>query len=1060
MHTFSPFRLLGLTALLLLGRQAQAQTPSPFRQHALAPRTEAYQPLPGTATAINAIEADEATSADLPIGFDFKLAGGSYTTVVVSSNGWLSLADAATVAGAATPANSLDAAPAPILPLVAPLWDDLNGTGGTASYHTTGTAPNRVFAVEWRNWQWQAANISFQVRLYEGSGRVEFAYQGGAGAAVAGSSASIGLVSGTRYLSVSSTGPAPGLTTNGTGTPPAQAVPGGPANNAQAQAPANGQVYALLPPAPAANDERTGASALPVSATGVCAATTGNLFHATRSTTAPLPTCASFDGEDLWYAIVVPASGALTVATNPGDGPGDQTIDTGLTVYSLSGGTLTEVGCDDDGGFNAYSLLNLTGLTAGSTVYARVYSYAGGELGLFSVCASDPSFVPSPNDLIIANGTTYVSGTFRNITVTGTGRGILTGAPGQMLTISGALVVQSGGSLDLKDFIIDGAGSFALQPGGRLAFQNTRGLLTTGFAGPVQTLGTRTFGADADYVFTVENSTAVTGAGFPSQVRSLEVLEIAGAGGGGGGGGRAGNLNLNLSGPLTITRKLQLEANLDVNTQLLTLRSTPTETALVENAGGLVVGPVTVQRAISGSRNAGAGYRHFTSPVVGSTVTSLGTATAVPVINAGYNLSATPGTTVPFPTVYGYDESRLATTTNNLSAFDKGWFAPAALGTLLTVGRGYTVNLGAANVLNFVGTLNAGARTVTLSRGASAGAGLHLLGNPYPSPLDWSRVTPPAGLSGALYVFESSSQYAGVYRSYINGIGNPVVPLGQGFFVRQSGSAGPSIDFTFEDAMRVTDPADATTLHRTAEVRPLVQLGLQNAAGTLHDAATLYFEAGATAAPTDARFDAAKIRNVGGEASVFTLGGSQELAIDGRAPLAAGATLTVPLGLAVPTAGPYVLAADALRNLVPAGLANVALLDRATGIQTALRPGTRYPFNLATSELTSLGRFALVFNPGAAPLATATGLAAQIGLYPNPAHGRFTLSLPALAGTAAVQATLRNALGQAVQPTRTLPLTGTGTVADFDTQALPPGVYLLQIQAPNQPALTKRVVVE
>ena len=41
------------------------------------------------------------------------------------------------------------------------------------------------------------------------------------------------------------------------------------------------------------------------------------------------------------------------------------------------------------------------------------------------------------------------------------------------------------------------------------------------------------------------------------------------------------------------------------------------------------------------------------------------------------------------------------------------------------------------------------------------------MGNPYPAPLDWSQVTPAdrPNLDAALYVVQSTGQYAGTYRS-------------------------------------------------------------------------------------------------------------------------------------------------------------------------------------------------------------------------------------------------------------------------------------------------------
>ena len=64
--------------------------------------------------------------------------------------------------------------------MAAPFWDDLTGAGGTASYLTTGTAPNRTFTFEWLNWRELsagAAQFSFQVQLVEGSNVMRFVYR-------------------------------------------------------------------------------------------------------------------------------------------------------------------------------------------------------------------------------------------------------------------------------------------------------------------------------------------------------------------------------------------------------------------------------------------------------------------------------------------------------------------------------------------------------------------------------------------------------------------------------------------------------------------------------------------------------------------------------------------------------------------------------------------------------------------------------------------------------------------------------------------------------------------
>ncbi|MFC7671309.1 ice-binding family protein [Hymenobacter humi] len=216
--------------------------------------------------------------------------------------------------------------------------------------------------------------------------------------------------------------------------------------------------------------------------------------------------------------------------------------------------------------------------------------------------------------------------------------------------------------------------------------------------------------------------------------------------------------------------------NLSTNGQTLTLLSDAAGTALVNNNGtGVVNGTATVQRYIA-STNSGLGYRHYSAPVSGSTVGDLATAGFTPEISQGsvYNTSATPGFTTPFPTVFAYDQSRLATVTNNYSAFDKGFVVPASLASPLAVGRGYAVNISASPLVDFVGQLTNGNQSLNLSRNAAASAnaadaGWQLVGNPYPAPLDYSLVAEGdrTGLDAAISVYASSGPYAGQYRAYL-----------------------------------------------------------------------------------------------------------------------------------------------------------------------------------------------------------------------------------------------------------------------------------------------------
>lgn len=156
---------------------------------------------------------DDGTSASTPIGFNFVMGCDTYTTFTASSNGWMGLGGAAFFSE-----NFNDLSGTSTGPKIAPLWDDLaTSTGGNVNYRLTGTAPNRVLTVEWKEMLWRYSattwGISFQVKLYETSNRIEFIYtrNGGAGANLDTPDASIGITGPTtgQFYSLDGTGTGP-----------------------------------------------------------------------------------------------------------------------------------------------------------------------------------------------------------------------------------------------------------------------------------------------------------------------------------------------------------------------------------------------------------------------------------------------------------------------------------------------------------------------------------------------------------------------------------------------------------------------------------------------------------------------------------------------------------------------------------------------------------------------------------------------------------------------------------------------------------------------------------
>jgi GH35 family endo-1,4-beta-xylanase len=509
-----------------------------------------------------------------------------------------------------------------------------------------------------------------------------------------------------------------------------------------------------------------------------------------------------------------------------------------------------------------------------------------------------------------------------------------------------------------------------------------------------------------------------------------------------------------LAAPAGVRQMLTLNGDLTTSGRAFTLFSDATGSAMVVNTSGAVVGNATVQRYITPT-NAGNGYRHYASPVASTTVNDLATTGFTPVVNPAYNLAANPYAVTPFPTVFGYNGSRLSPASPLSSAFDFGWQSPAALTDVLTPGLGYSVNIPGTQTVDFVGTLNNGAISRTnLARGPQADAGWQLLGNPYPAPLNWDAVT-TTGLDAAVYVFRSTGPYAGTYASYVPGGastngGTAQLAAMQGFFVRTTSASTPG-SLNFANAARLTSYANPV-FQRTASLDPLVRLELSAATGPA-DESVVYFTNNATPS-FDPTADAYKLVATGTPVLASELGATDLLSINAL-PTLGTATVTVPLRVQAPQAGSYTLRATELLNL-PAGTQAV-LRDNQTGTLFDLSQPTGYVVNLSAGTATA-GRFTLLLRPSS-PLATASAaLAEQVMLFPNPAHGgNISLSLPANLSQQTMDVQVLNALGQTVARQTSAP--GASATRPLTLPTLAQGVYTIRLQT-NAGAISKRLTVE
>jgi hypothetical protein len=777
------------------------------------------------------------------------------------------------------------------------------------------------------------------------------------------------------------------------------------------------------------NDDCSAAISLTPSST--CNATIGTVTGATQAPSATA--CSGASSNDVWYSFVATTAPLHIVQLTSG-------FDGVLEILDGDCGTLTSLICADAEA-EGTETANLDNLTPGTRYYVRVYPYtqSSAEIvtGTFTLC------VTALTDLVVSD-TRTIGGAYRNVTVTSTGAASLSAD----LDVYGTMTVQSGGSLtsDVVNYI-QGPGSFVLEAGATLIEANIAGITNTG-SGTFLLMGSPalTLSTDANYVF-IGRGNQSTGALMPDTVRNLTVNNSA-----------ATAATLRLTNSLSVAQVVRLQrGNLFLNTRSLLLPSTAAGTALVDNSGGGVVigATASMQRALTGGVT-GPAYRHYSSPVAMMPFDSLRTGGTVPVVNAGYNTSATPGTSNPFPTVFGYDETRIATATSTYSDFDKGWFSPTSLSETMQPTRGYTVNAPATGTpVRFTGTLNTGTQNSgALTRGTSADAGWQLLGNPYPSPIDWGTVTVAQrpGMDAAMYVFQSTGQYTGTYRAYVNGVGGTAsrIEAGSGYFVRVT-AAGTDGAVNLTNDNRITVFGSQNVFGRTAaDVRP--QLQLRVAGAGLSDDAYLYVEAGATAG-VDAEYDAVKLPNSTG-LNLALLAGNTALSIQALPTLAGTTEVVLPLALAVPTAGSFTFE---VADLVNFGATTVYLRDVTTGTLQVLAAGTRYSFTVA-SVTADKSRFALVLRPAAA-LATQGPLATtQVLVYPNPARVSFTVEVPAVPAANRVEAELLNTLGQVVRR-QSAALPATGAHFTVPTAGLVTGVYMLRLQA-GASTITKRVVIE
>lgn len=191
------------------------------------------------------------------------------------------------------------------------------------------------------------------------------------------------------------------------------------------------------------------------------------------------------------------------------------------TTVIISGTNFSNVDSVEFGGganavftVNSTSQITATVPSAATTGNITVYTSVGNVI-------STGTFTMIP-DLIVSTSQN-VSGTYNNITVTGTGDATLTAG----LIALGNVTIQTGGAIRFGSNILSGNGSFTAQSGSKLYIGSTQGITATGgLTGNVQMGGARSYSSGA--VYTYDGVVAqVTGTGLPASVDTLVINDTA-----------------------------------------------------------------------------------------------------------------------------------------------------------------------------------------------------------------------------------------------------------------------------------------------------------------------------------------------------------------------------------------------------------------------------------------------------------------------------------------------------------------------------------------------------
>ncbi len=340
-----------------------------------------YPDTSSSATTLWTTGADEEEQTGVPIGFDFYYGGKMYNTCTVGVNGAISFTETNI-----SFSNNLSSTGVGKRNMIAPFWDDLRiyESDGYVAYETIGTAPNRIFKVSWKNiskYLDSSHDMSFILELKETSNEIIFYY------GHCDNTSSINASIGFNYY-------------DGTNTTFISVTPDSGMNPTQSRTTANNSIGAADYPRldhytftfnNAYNDYNTNPRSIILADPRDNSSIVMNYMNNIGATNSPgTPSCANYNGGDVWYKFTAPSTGAVSFVRNTAGGIGV----IGYEIYENSV-TGPSVICSLLSGASSYlgEPKMVGGLTSGHNYYVRMWDYNNNDFGIseFYVVKVEPN---------------------------------------------------------------------------------------------------------------------------------------------------------------------------------------------------------------------------------------------------------------------------------------------------------------------------------------------------------------------------------------------------------------------------------------------------------------------------------------------------------------------------------------------------------------------------------------------------------------------------------------------------------------------------------------------